>query len=529
MSEDNEAPKGPDLAAGLAIAEVEDGEPIGGHVGDKSVVLVRRGQEFFAIGGTCTHYSGPLAEGIVVGEIIRCPWHHACFNLRTGESTCAPALDPVSRWDVEVRDDRVRVTRERENPDGATPIARDGQQPLPPSSTDRQRIVLVGAGAAAEAAAEMLRRSGFGGPLTMIGAEKSGPVDRPNLSKDYLAGNADPAWIPLRPPEFYDKHRITLMRGARVESIDVKSKHVVVGGQQHPYDQLLLATGADPVKLPLPGGEMPHVYYLRTKDDSEAIIDASTKSKRALVMGASFIGLEVAASLRERKVEVCVVAPEAVPLEKVLGAELGGYVRSLHEEHGVQFKLGRTAKQVEEHRVLLDNGEYVDANLVVIGVGVKPVVDLAEKAGLRVDKGVVVDEFLETSTPDIFAAGDIAKWPDVRTGQLTRVEHWVHAERMGQAAARNMLREKNARERFRDMPFFWSAHYDTTIRYVGNAPEWDEARMHGDIRAKNAAVSYRKGGRILAVATIGRDQQCLQAEEAMARDDDRALAQLLET
>ena len=525
MSANNEAPQGPDLAAGLAIADIEDGQPIGGHVGDKPVVIVRLGEEFLAIGASCTHYGGPLAEGIVVGDTIRCPWHHACFNLRTGEATCAPALDPVSRWNVEVADGRVRVTTEQENADGATPIGDTASTP----KEQVARIVIVGAGAAAQAAAEMLRRHGFAGSLTMIGAEDSGPVDRPNLSKDYLAGTADPAWIPLRPPDFYEKHRITLLRGTHVESIDTKSQNVVVeGGNRLPFERLLLATGADPVRLQLPGGGLPHVHYLRTKHDSESIIEASKNAQKALVMGASFIGLEVAASLRQRELEVHVVAPESVPLEKVLGAELGAFIKEIHEQHGVKFKLGRTAKQVEANRVLLDNGESIDADLVVIGVGVRPVVDIAEKAGLRVDKGVVVNEFLETSTPGIYAAGDIARWPDMRTGELNRVEHWVHAERMGQSAARNMLRGNSNRERFTDVPFFWSAHYDLSIRYAGSATQWDKAVVHGDIRAKDAAVSYRKDGRVLAVATIGRDKLCLEVEAAMERGDDSAIVALLD-
>jgi NADPH-dependent 2,4-dienoyl-CoA reductase/sulfur reductase-like enzyme len=436
----------------------------------------------------------------------------------------------VARWDVEVSDGRVRVTKEREKADGATPVVgNDGTVDSSPAANANARIVIVGAGAAAEAAAEMLRRKGFRGSLTMIGAEKSDPVDRPNLSKDYLEGTADPGWIPLRPAEFHDTHEITLMRGIRVESIDTSAKNVLLkGARQLGYDQLLLATGADPIRLPLPGGDLPHVHYLRTRADSEAIVAAAVRAHSAVVMGASFIGLEVAASLRARKLDVHVVAPEAIPLEKVLGPELGAYVRTLHEEKGVHFRLGRTAKQVESNRVLLDNGDTIDADLVVIGVGVKPAIGLAEKAGLRVDRGVLVDEFMETSVPGVFAAGDIARWPDVRTGETIRVEHWVHAERMGQAAARNMLRDKSARERFADVPFFWSKHYDVTIRYSGHAPQWDEAVVYGDIHARDAAVAYKHGGRILAVATIGRDKLCLEVEAALQRGDDNALASLLE-
>jgi apoptosis-inducing factor 3 len=528
VSEATDQPKGPDLSLALTSADLPDGAPIGGHVNDKPVVLVRRGEEVFAVGGSCTHYGGPLADGIVVGDTIRCPWHHACFNLRTGEAMCAPALDPVARWDVEKRGDRWHVTREIPPVDGATPMpgATDRNSTTAPNAPEH--IVIVGAGAAGHAAAEMLRREGYRGSLTMIGAERSGPVDRPNLSKDYLAGTAEAEWIPLRPPEFFAKHSITLLRDAKVDAIDVATKHVVLAdGQSLPYDRLLLATGAEPVRIPLPGSELAHVHYLRSLDDSDAIIAGAKDARRAVVMGASFIGLEVAASLRARGVDVHVVAPETVPLEKVLGAELGGVVRALHENHGVVFHLGQTATGVDAHNVTLKNGDVLAADLVVIGVGVRPRTTLAERAGMRVDRGVSVDETLETSVSGIFAAGDIARWPDARSGDAIRVEHWVVAERMGQTAARNMLREGPARERYAAVPFFWSAHYDMSIRYVGHVERWDDVHVDGDLAAGDAAVAYRAGGRTLAVATVRRDKLALEVEAAMEHGDDAALDAML--
>jgi apoptosis-inducing factor 3 len=528
VSEGADQPKGPDLTLGLTVAELPDGAPVGGHVDDKPVVLVRRGDEVFALGGSCTHYSGPLAQGIVVGDTIRCPWHHACFNLRTGEATCAPALDPVARWEVEKRGDRWHVTREIAAVDGATPMSDESGRISASAPKAPERIVIVGAGAAGHAAAEMLRREGYRGTLTMLGGERSGPVDRPNLSKEYLAGTAEAAWIPLRPPEFFEQHDITLRRDVSAASIDVATKHVVLeDGQSLAYDRLLLATGAEPVHIPLPGSELADVHYLRSLDDSDAIIARAAEARRAVVMGASFIGLEVAASLRKRGLEVHVVAPEAVPLEKVLGAELGGVVRTLHEKHGVVFHLGQTATSVDARSVTLKNGDVLAADLVVIGVGVRPRTTLAEKAGLKVDRGVSVDGSLETSVPDIFAAGDIARWPDARTGDAIRVEHWVVAERLGQTAARNMLRDAADRERFTAVPFFWSAHYDMSIRYMGHVEKWDEVHVDGDLAAGDAAVAYRAGGRTLAVATVGRDRLGLEAEAAMERGDDAALDAML--
>jgi len=298
-----------------------------------------------------------------------------------------------------------------------------------------------------------------------------------------------------------------------VTSIDSSKKTVRLDdGSDRPYGALLIATGADPVRLPIPGADSPQVMYLRTFADSRAIVDRAKDAKHVVVAGASFIGLEVAASLRARDIAVDVVAPESVPLERVMGVEVGKFVRSLHESKGVVFHLGLTVKSVEGRKVTLSDGKTLDADFVVMGVGVRPSTALAEQAGIVVDKGITVNEFLETSAPGVFAAGDAARWPDPHTGDNIRVEHWVVAERMGQVAARNML---GAREPFDIVPFFWSMHYDTPIRYVGHAEKWDAVVIDGSLESRDCAVSYKRGGRTLAVATIGRDLQNLKAEARM--------------
>jgi NADPH-dependent 2,4-dienoyl-CoA reductase/sulfur reductase-like enzyme/nitrite reductase/ring-hydroxylating ferredoxin subunit len=515
--------KGPDLSSGIPVTDIADGAMLLGHAEGESVLLARRGNEMFAIGATCTHYGGPLAEGLLVEDTVRCPWHHACFSLRTGEPVGAPALNPLACWRVERKGDTVRVTGKTER-DPLAPSdetkrgvtrtrAKAHTAHVAATSHAPERIVIVGAGAAGNAAAEMLRRLGYAGRITMLDAEPDTPYDRPNLSKDYLAGNAPEEWIPLRPSGFHAEHGIDLVHDAQVSALDLPKREVqLTSGATYPFDRLLLATGAEPVRLPLPGTDRPHIHYLRSLADSRAIIAKTSAAKRAVVMGASFIGLEVAASLRNREIDVHVVAPDKLPLERVMGTELAKFVKALHEEHGVVFHLGDTATAIGERDVTLASGGTLPADLVVIGVGVRPRTGLAEQARLAIDRGVTVNEFLETSAPHVFAAGDIARYPDPYTGDRIRVEHWVHAERQGQAAARNML---GLGWPYDDVPFFWSAHYDVSINYVGHAEQWDAVEVDGDPAARDVAVRFKRAGRTLAVASIFRDIESLKAEVDM--------------
>ena len=503
MAQEQAPPSGPDLTKGVGLGDFVDDKLLG-HAGDEEVLLVRSGGEIFAVGAHCSHYHGPLAEGLVTGGSVRCPWHHACFDLRTGEAERAPALSPIDSWTVEKRDGRIFVTQKREQP---KPRA------MPAKADTPNKIVIVGGGAAGFAAAEMLRRRGFGGSIVMVSNDAAPPVDRPNLSKDYLAGSAPEDWMPLRPDDFYGASKIDLRLNTEVSAIDTKQRQVrCANGTSLDYDRLLLATGADPVRLPVPAADLPHVHTLRSLADCRAIIADTTGAKRALVIGASFIGLEAAAALRTRNIEVHVVAPETRPMERVLGPQLGDFIRALHEEHGVVFHLGETVTAFDGRRATLKGGGTLETDVVVVGVGVRPRLTLAEQAGLTMDRGVVVDAYLRTSVPDIYAAGDIARWPDSHSGSAIRVEHWVVAERQGQTAARNML---GAQERFDAVPFFWSQHYDVPINYVGHAEQWDEIAIDGSVAAKDCVVRYKSKGRVLAVASIYRDLDSLKAELAM--------------
>jgi 3-phenylpropionate/trans-cinnamate dioxygenase ferredoxin reductase subunit len=495
---------GPDLGVGMPIADLADGAMVRGHVGSDEVLLARSGGEWFAVGARCTHYKGRLDRGLIVGETVRCPLHHACFSLRTGEAIAAPAFDPIARWRVEIVAGKAFV---RDRLTAAAPPAKPAVAP--------ESIVIIGGGAAGSAAADMIRRHDYDGPVTIISADADLPVDRPNLSKEYLAGKAQDDWLPIWTKEQYAERNIELILGRRATKLDTTAR--VVGldnGTQRTFGTLLIATGADPVQLTIPGADPSRVFYLRTWADGRAIIHRASQAKRALVIGASFIGLEVSASLRARGIDVDVVAPDRLPLERVMGADIGRFVQSIHDANGVRFHLGQTVASIKGRSATLSGGETIDVDFIVVGVGVRPDLSLAESGGLATDKGITVNAYLETTAPGVFAAGDNARWPDPHTGNRIRVEHWVVAQRQGQTAARNML---GRREPFDAVPFFWSRHYDFSILYVGHAEQWDQVVIDGSIEEKNCRVSYLLGGKKLAVATIGRQRESLIAETEFER------------
>jgi NADPH-dependent 2,4-dienoyl-CoA reductase/sulfur reductase-like enzyme/nitrite reductase/ring-hydroxylating ferredoxin subunit len=508
MGTDQAKARGPDLAQGVAAGSLPDGQMLVGHVGQDPVLLIRSGAQFFAIGAVCSHYNGPLGEGLLVGDTVRCPWHHACFSVRTGEALQAPALSPVACWSVEQLDGKVFVkTRKPSATAGGAGSGTDGRPP--------ERIVILGAGGAGFAAAEMLRRERYAGRIVMLSHEDLPPVDRPNLSKDYLAGKAPEDWLPLRPDDFYTQNEIELRLGQRAARIDVTSREVgLANGESVAFDRLLIATGAEPNRLQIPGFDLPHVSTLRSLADCRGIIARAARARRAVVLGASFIGLEVAAALRARSIEVHVVAPDAPPMERILGRALADTILALHQEHGVVFHLEDTPVAIDAGQVRLKSGLALDADLVVAGVGVRPRTQLAADAGLDIDRGVVVDPCLQTSAAGVYAAGDIARWHDPHSGEHIRVEHWVVAQRQGQTAALNML---GRRQRFDAVPFFWSQHYGTPINYVGHADAWDELQIEGDAAARDCLVRYKRGGQVLAVASIYRDLDSLKAELDMER------------
>ncbi len=500
MSDGDAGSRGPDLSQGVPIDSLAEGEPLFGHVGDAPVYLIRVGDGVRAFGAKCTHYGGPLADGLVHAGSLRCPLHHASFSLEDGTVRGGPAFNPLPRYEAAVRDGKAVVGQR---------VERDPLAPERPAETHPGSVVIVGAGPAGTTAAETLRREGYQRAIYLIDPDPDAPYDRPNLSKAYLAGEAPEEWLPLRSAEFFAEHGIERLV-SRVVALDPAEKEVTLEtATVLEYGALLLAPGSIARTLSLPGSELPHVRTLRSLNDCRRIIEAAADAQRAVIIGASFIGMEVASSLRTRGLEVTVVAPDDVPFRRTLGVELGSFLRSLHEENGVEFRLGRTVAELGEAAVVLDDASELASDLVVVGIGVDPDTTLARNAGLDTNGGIVVDEFLRTSAPDVYAAGDVARYPDPRTGRRVRIEHWVVAGRQGRTAARNMV---GHREAFTDVPFFWTRHFGRSVAYVGHAEEWERTKQDGDCGSGGCAIFFEKEGRRLALATVGRSLESLRVE-----------------
>lgn len=499
--------KGPDFAAGVSTSSAPDGGILAGHVGEDDVLLFRRGNAAYAVGASCTHLGAPLAEGLVDGTRILCPWHHACFDLCTGEPLEAPAFDALQRWDVEIRDGRVFVTGKASSAGG---LAR---------AADARTFIIVGGGAAGFAAADQLRRAGFGGKIVVVSAERDEPYDRTLLTKDYLDGSFGDDDLPIAEHDLASLD-VDFEAGVRAVRIDPAAHRVhLEDGRSLEYAKLLLATGAEPVRPKISGIERPNVHLLRSLADCRAVLDKAEEGARVVVLGGSFIALEAAAALCDRKLDVTIVCQEDAPLARIFGPQIAAEVRKVHEKHGNRFELGHTIASIDSTGVTLDDGRTIPCDFVVVGAGVRPRVELAEAAGIAVEDGIVVDPLLQTSATDIFAVGDIASWPDPYTASRIRVEHWVVAERQGQTAALNMLGKG---ELYDDVPFFWTKHFDFSVRYIGHAKEWDHIEVDGNLADADATVRFVKGGRVLAVATVGRDVACLREKLAMSRGEGRA-------
>jgi 3-phenylpropionate/trans-cinnamate dioxygenase ferredoxin reductase subunit len=363
-----------------------------------------------------------------------------------------------------------------------------------------QTIVIVGASLAGAKAAETLREEGFDGRVVLIGDEPERPYERPPLSKDYLRGESERSKVYVHDEGFYAANDIALRTSCTVETIDVSSSQVVLADADRlSYDRLLLCVGAEPRRLSVPGADLAGVLYLRTLADSDELGARLEPGGRVVVIGAGWIGAEAAASARQKGLEVTLVEQAGVPLERVLGAEVGAVYRDIHTDHGVRFLGGAGVDGFDGsgrvERVRLADGTAIDCDFVVVGVGVRPRTELAERAGLTVDNGIVVDEHLATSAPGIFAAGDVANAHHPFYGMRIRVEHWANALNQGPAAARSMLGEGTAYDR---LPYFFSDQYDVGMEYSGHAADWDRIVFRGDPDSREFIAFWLKDERVVA-------------------------------
>jgi 3-phenylpropionate/trans-cinnamate dioxygenase ferredoxin reductase component len=401
-----------------------------------------------------------------------------------------------------------------------------------------ETFVIVGAGMAGAKAAETLREEGFDGRVVLLGEEDVRPYERPPLSKDYLRGEAEESSIYVHDPGFYDSHDVELRTGARVVELAPQASEVeLAGGERIRYDSLLLATGSSARRIPVPGIDLDGVHLLRTVGDSERLRAALGSARRLVVVGAGWIGAEVAASARQMGVEVAMVAPEAVPLERVLGPELGAIYRDVHAAHGVELALGTGVEAIEGSGratgVRTSDGRLLEADLVVVGAGAAPRVELAEAAGLRVEGGVLCDDRLRTSVPNVFAAGDIASAQHPLIGTRVRVEHWANALEQGPAAARNMLGRDVAYDR---VPYFFSDQYDVGMEYAGYATGSERVVFRGDPAGMEFIAFWLRGAQVVAgmnvnVWDVTDDIQALirgggDVDEDSLRDPSRPLAEV---
>ncbi len=502
------------------INDLQNGEMKQVKVGDTDVLLARVEGKYFATGATCTHYGAPLVEGVLHGSRIMCPWHHACFNVTNGDLEEPCALDALPSYKVQQQGNDVTVS---------VPIEMTDRRELEPvTGQDARVFVILGGGAAGEAALEELRRQGFAGRIVLVTREQRLPYDRINLSKDYLDGNAGEDALPLRPDEFYQKHNIELLREHEVTQVDAQNRVITFAdGNTLHYDALLLATGSKPRTLKVPGSDLHNVFTLRSVEDAERIIATSKDISRAVVVGASFIGMEAAASLTRREVQVTVVESNSVPFETVLGERIGKMFQEIHEEMGVTFKMQSKVAAIEGdgkvEAVVLESGERILTDAVVVGVGVQPIVDYVQGISLEKDGSVAVDSSLKVRD-GLYAAGDIATFPYKHTGEHIRVEHWRLAEQHGRTAAHAMLGQNVSYE---GVPFFWTAHFGQALHYSGNTKQWDEIIYWGEPEQKGEPASegspairkfialFVKNGKVVVSVGMNNDTETAAIEELM--------------
>ncbi len=495
------------------VDDFKDGEMKKISVADgKEILIVKTKGKISALGAYCTHYGASLEEGVLHGDKIICPLHHACFNSHSGDLLEPPAFEALPKYNVSIDGDDVSVSLPDELPFSRTPE-------MSTKENDDSVYVIIGGGASGYGAAQAMREAGFEGRIVMFTKEDKAPYDRPNLSKDYLEGSAQPEWMPIRPDDFYKKYGIEIEFNKNVKSVSTKNKRIKFeDGSDFKFNKLLIATGGIPIKLNVPGSDLSNIFYLRSFDDADRIIERIEGSKKAVVVGSSFIGMESANSLAERGLEVTVVSLDETPFEHSLGKEIGKLIQKQYEGKGIKFKLGRKVKNFTEKEkttsVGLDNNEKIEADLVVIGIGVKPSTEIIDIEKTP-DGGIVVDETFK-ATENIYATGDIASFLDSKMNSQIRIEHWRTAMQHGRIAGFNMA---GVKKEYNSAPFFWTMQAGLKIDYVGHAKEWDDIIYRGNVKSEKFMAFYVLQNQVVAAAGLNHDKELIAFQELLEQDN----------
>ncbi|WP_158940103.1 FAD-dependent oxidoreductase [Burkholderia sp. S171] len=476
-------------------------------IADTPILLVRQGDQVHAFSADCPHAGAPLEQGAICNGRIVCPWHKGTFAVADGSLIEPPPLAGLKRYPVVIENGNVLVS-----PDAQTGPA---HTPAP----DTRTMAVIGAGAAGAAACATLREAGFNGRLVLIGPEHGLPYDRTALSKFVLAGDMPPEKIPpLLPDDFLSTQRIERLE-ANVDKLDAVTKQIDLSNKTTlNYDAALICTGGIPKPMDVPGSNLPGVFLLRSRDDAETILASLEGAKKALIVGASFIGLEVASSLRKRGMDVIVAAPGKVPLGSQFGDELGRMFQRLHEKNGVVFRMqSKVAAFLGDGIVSeaeLDSGEKLPVDVVIIGTGVRPATDFLHGVELADDGGIPVDSSMQVAglAPDLYAAGDIAQFPLPRSNKPLRIEHWRVAQQHARVAALNMA---GGNEHYTGVPYFWTYHFEKRIEYLGHASEHDEVVIDGDLDAQAFIAYLMKDNQVAAAVACDREAPAARLAEAM--------------
>ncbi len=489
--------------------ELQDGQMKEVQAGETKILLAKVDGKYYAVGAVCPHYKAPLVKGALCGTRLYCPWHHSAFDITNGNVCEPPAIDGLPRYKTRIENDQifVQITEEK---------TEDINTNL--SVTDSRTFIMLGGGAAGLMAVQTLRSEGFNGKLIMITKEDTLPYDRTALSKKFMTGKAKPEELLLRKEDFFEKHKIEIEKNKEVKHVDADSKRIrFFDGSSIQYDTMMIATGGEPNKLTIAGAGLKNVFTLRSAEDAERILETAKNVKKVCIIGASFIGMETAASLQTLGLEVTVIAKESTPFEKNFGVEIGDVFYNMHKEKGVVIKTNAEVEKIEGKNtveaIVLKNSERIETELVIAGIGVHPRTDFITGVKLNEkDKSVLVDEYLQAAY-NLFAAGDIARFPDAKTNQNMRIEHWRLAQQHGRIAAMNMLGKTSSVHDI--VPFFWTNQFEKRLSYVGHAEDWDEIVIDGDIQNQKFIAFYVKEGKVLAAASMNRDVESDKIEELM--------------